>query len=278
MAGNSAESGRSVTSKVTAILTAFTDGSMHSLTEIARLTGLPISTAHRLASELAAWHVLERTEDGLYRVGLPLRMIGGRAGNSHSLWERAPYVLEDLSSATRRDVRLGVLQNLAVTYIEKLAGHRPVSSLSDGAVLPAHATAVGKALLAFCPPRVVDTLIAQGLKPFTPYTLTTPERLRRGLAVTRLARVAVSRWELELGKSAVATPVFGPGGVVIAALEVRVSDLRSDFQVIRPALSVAARSLSRELACESGNRWPLPAMSTNFALHGGRNGGSAPVA
>jgi DNA-binding IclR family transcriptional regulator len=54
MAGNSTESGRSVTSKITSILMTFTEGSVHSLTEIARLAGLPVSTAHRLTSELAS--------------------------------------------------------------------------------------------------------------------------------------------------------------------------------------------------------------------------------
>ena len=76
MAGNSTESGRSVTSKITSILLTFTQGNEHSLTEIARLAGLPISTAHRLTSELASWRLLERTEGGLYRAGLPLRTIG----------------------------------------------------------------------------------------------------------------------------------------------------------------------------------------------------------
>src|SRR6188472_161369 len=110
MAGNSTESGRSVTSKITSILLTFTEGSEHSLTEIARLAGLPISTAHRLTSELASWRLLDRTEDGHYRAGLPLRMIGtpesGRAGLPN-IAERAPCVIEDLSAATRCRVRLG---------------------------------------------------------------------------------------------------------------------------------------------------------------------------
>ena len=62
MAGNSTESGRSVTSKITSILMTFTQGSVHSLTEIARLAGLPVSTTHRLTAELASWRLLERTE------------------------------------------------------------------------------------------------------------------------------------------------------------------------------------------------------------------------
>jgi hypothetical protein len=73
MAGNSAEPGRSVTSKVVAILLTFHNGNEHSLTEIAQLTCLPISATHRLVTELAGWGVLERTEDSRFCVGLPSR-------------------------------------------------------------------------------------------------------------------------------------------------------------------------------------------------------------
>ena len=65
-----------MTSKVTAILMVFADGGVHTLTEIASAANLPTSTAHRLASELVAWRLLERTEERSYRIGLPLRMIG----------------------------------------------------------------------------------------------------------------------------------------------------------------------------------------------------------
>jgi hypothetical protein len=58
----------------------------------------------------------------------------------------------------------------------------------------------------------------------------------------------VSRWELQLGSSAVAAPVFGAGGRVVAALEVRVRHQRAEVPLVQPALLVAARSLSRELA------------------------------
>jgi DNA-binding IclR family transcriptional regulator len=248
MAGKSEDAGRSVTNKVITILMTFTGGTAYSLTELARLTGLPMSTAHRLATELASWGVLERTEDGNYRVGLPLRMIGTQTWPTPSISERAPRVMEDLSAATRTEVRLGVFADLDVAYIEKPLGGRPVTAFSAGATVPAHATALGKALLAFAAGRTVDMVMAQGLKAYTPYTLTTPNRLRRALAVIRLARIAVSRWEFALGASAIAAPVCGPGGHVVAALGLAVRDLRTDLQLMQPALTVAARSLSRELA------------------------------
>jgi DNA-binding IclR family transcriptional regulator len=258
MAGNSTESGRSVTSKITSILMTFTEGSEHSLTEIARLAGLPISTAHRLTSELATWRLLERTEDGHYRAGLPLRMIGTGDGCPPSIQERAPCVLEDLSAATRSRARLGVLRELEVAYIEKQPGTGPVSAFTPAATLPAHPTALGRALLAFSPTSTVEMTIMRGLRPYTAHTVTSPDRFRRALAVTRLTRVAVTRWELEPGGSAVAMPVFGWGGEVVAAIELSVRDLGHELKPVMAALSIASRSLSRELAGEASTPRPAP--------------------
>jgi DNA-binding IclR family transcriptional regulator len=250
MAGNSADAGRSVTSKVIAILLTFTNGSVFSLTEIARLAGLPISTAHRLATELVAWGMLERTHDGQYRVGMQLRAIASEPApvqTPATIHERARRVMEDLSAAgSRATVRLGVLEGLEVAFIEKTAGNRPVSTVFEAATAPAHATAMGKALLAFSAPETVDLVIARGLKRYTPFTVTSPDRLRRALSTTRLTRVAVARRELELTGSAVAVPVFGTGGAVVAALELTVREPH-DLRLIQAPLIVAARGLSREL-------------------------------
>jgi DNA-binding IclR family transcriptional regulator len=248
MAGNSTEAGRSVTNKITSILMTFTEGSDHSLTEIAQLAGLPISTAHRLTSELASWRLLERTTEGRYRAGLPLRMLG--AGDVHppDLRERAPCVLEDLAQATRCRARLGILQELEVAYIEKQPGLRPVSAFASAATLPAHATALGRALLAFAPPSTVEMTIMRGLRAYTPHTITSPDRLRRALAVTRVTKVAVTRFELEATTCAVGVPVFGAGGEVVAAIELTVPDLGRELHPVMASLSIASRSLSRELA------------------------------
>jgi DNA-binding IclR family transcriptional regulator len=92
---------------------------------IAQLAGLPVSTAHRLTSELASWQVLERTDDGRYRAGLALRMIGTAGhGGAPSLSERAPCVLEDLAAATKSRVRLGVLQNWRCPISRSVQGRR----------------------------------------------------------------------------------------------------------------------------------------------------------
>jgi len=151
-----------------------------------------------------------------------------------------------------------VLGERDVTYIEKPRGRRPVTTFAQHATVPAHATAMGKALLAFSAPALVDMFLGRGLTAYTPFTLTAPDRFRRALAMARLSRLAVARWELEPDRSALAVPVFGPGGRVAAAIEVRVDDPAAELPTVRPALVIAGRSLTRELSAnpDLGSRTP----------------------
>jgi DNA-binding IclR family transcriptional regulator len=247
MAGNSLEPGRSVTSKVAAILLTFHNGDKHSLTEIARLTSLPVSTAHRLVTELEGSGLLERTDDGEFWAGLPLKVLSCGTSYSPGIVEATRCTLEDLATAARARARLGILIGLQVAFIEKHCDGGPVTTFGQAPRLPVHATALGKALLAFSPAELLDRIITNGLQRYTPHTLTDPEKLRRCLATTRRTRVAFVRWEFQQGISAVAVPVFGADRVVVAALEVTVPNLCVDLQAANCVLTVAARGISREL-------------------------------
>jgi IclR family acetate operon transcriptional repressor len=246
MAGNAVESGRTVTSKVTAILMAFADGTDWSLSELARLTRIPLTTTHRLVTELAAAQLLERAPGGGYRVGPAVGRLCRDTETAPTVARLAPAVLDDLAGATGRPVRLGVLRGLRVAYVEK-AGRAPATSFASGAALPAHASALGKVLLAFAPPATAKAVVSTGLPRYTAHTLTRACDLMHALSVTRLTRIATCDGELVAGECAVAAPVTGPGGRVLAALEMRVPDLRG-LDDTRRLLTVTARGLSRELA------------------------------
>ncbi len=261
MAGNSKISGRSVISKVSAILLSITEGNGYTLTEIATRSGMPLSTVHRLVNELAAWGLLERDDKGHYRAGPPIKALGRDDPSSVALtWpilrERLVPVLDDLFRATGAPVRAGFLTGSEVAYVEKACAHLPVSALSAAARLPAHATALGKALMAFSPAATVDLIVAHGLKRYSRTTITRPERLRSMLRTVRGTRLAVSDGELDEDWRGVAAPVFGPGGCVVAAVELRVRDLTRDLAGVRAALIVAASGLSRDLTAAA---WPAAA-------------------
>jgi DNA-binding IclR family transcriptional regulator len=250
---NSAD-GRSVTSKLAAILQTFSTGNVHSLSDIARSANLPVSTAHRLTAELAEWGFLERTDDKRYRVGMLVAHLGTRVWHEPNLQEHARRVLDDLSSATHATVRLGVLEDLAVSYVEKRPDTYPASTSFETRVLPAHATAMGKALLAFAPQETVDAVIDNGLDQYTPFTIVAAPALRRALAIARMTRVATTRQELRLNTAAVAVPVVAGGGAVVAALELTTSGAGYQLHVIQSAVVVAARALSRELTTRQQRR------------------------
>ena len=289
MAGNSTDPGRSVTSKVTAILMVFADDGVHTLTEIACCANLPTSTAHRLASELVAWRLLERTEERSYRIGLPLRMIASEYSESEvgtytQTVMRALPVLHELSRATHNEVRLGVLRGSEVLTLQPHTNRFSERVNAEGlthAVIPAHATAAGKAVLAFSPPAVVNRVIAAGLPAFTPHTITSPDVLRQKLSVIRLTQIATSRNEFECGKAAIAMPIFYRGGRVAASIELAVGDLGRELKPAASALSVACHSLSRQLATEcrlkvSGVNLPVLGQSAILNRTRGRFGPDQP--
>jgi DNA-binding IclR family transcriptional regulator len=242
---SSARGPRTLVSRFAAILDTFRFGGRHSMVEIARMTGLPVSTTHRLTSDMAAWQILHRTPEGEYRIGLALQMLKADTTCLPTLHELAPHVLTDLSEATQRRARVGVLENDRVSYAEKQPGADPVTSFCPSATLPTHATALGKALVAFAPPGAT-TSISRRMTAYTARTLTSPDRLRSTLNSVRLTHLAVSYGELVDGDLAVATPVFA-GDEAVAALELQVHDLHDDLRMCAATLTVAARGLSRAL-------------------------------
>jgi len=253
VAGNATDGRRSVISKISVLLRAFGQGGVYTLSELAEYTGLPVSTTHRLATELTEWQLLERLDDRRFRPGPSLRTLGGHSSSATSIRDLGAPVLEDLSLATGANTRLGMLNELSsVRYIHK-SHSQPVSQFSPAATLPIHATAMGKVLLAFSPADLIDTFLARTLRAYTPHTVTDPERLRWILRSTRARRMALSHRELQLNHVAVAAPVFGVGGHIVASLELMIDDVSTDLNPALPALIVAAGGLSRELgrpSCE----------------------------
>jgi DNA-binding IclR family transcriptional regulator len=270
MAGNSTDPGRSVTSKVTAILMAFTDDAVLTLTEIASTAQLPSSTAHRLASELVVWHLLERTANGSYRIGLPLRIIANDPSdfevlNRAVLVMRAQPVLAELARTVRTDAKLGVLQGDEVRYLSQ-SGQRPTDMAHLVPRFPAHATAVGKALLAFSPTSVVDRVLSTGMP--TTKVSAASDKLRQALSTIRITHIATARDAYQVDRFAIAMPVFSGGGKVTAAIELTIREPDTDREAAVGALIVACRSLSRQLGTES------PAWNTMRCNENGSTGTS----
>ena len=250
MAGGSTQwQGRSVISKVVSLLDAFGPTTPElSLGELARITGLPVSTTYRLATELVEWGGLERAEPAGYRIGMRLWELGVLAPRGGDLREVAMPFMQDLYEATHENVHLAVRDGLEALYVETISGRDSVPTRSRrGGRLPLHATGVGKVLLAHAPPDVLATVVESGMRRYTPYTVVAPGHLRRALTEVRRHGVAYAREEMSLGSLSVAAPVHGAGGTVVAALALVLNQGRGDLRRLAPAVRTAAISTSRAL-------------------------------
>jgi DNA-binding IclR family transcriptional regulator len=85
---------------------------------------------------------------------------------------------------------------------------------------PAYCTAEGQAILAFQPQEVIDRVVAAGLEPRTPNTITSPDRFLKALAAVRQRGCAIEDEENELGMVGIAAPIRDDVGVVVGAIGV----------------------------------------------------------
>ncbi|MGI5128532.1 IclR family transcriptional regulator [Pseudonocardia sp. CA-107938] len=243
---------QSVTERALALLASFrADHPELTLTELSRRSGLPLTTTHRLASELVAGGALERV-GGRYRIGLWLWEVASLAPRGFGLREAAMPFLEDVYEATRQNVQLAVLATDAgaaeVVYLERLAPRHAVSVVTRvGGRMPVHATAVGRVLLAHGPRELQEAVLSRPLQRFTTATETDPDRLRSKLAEVRRTGVAITLRQVELVSLSVAAPVRDAGGEVVAAISV-VAPVEDGAQRYVPVVVAAARAISRTVA------------------------------
>ncbi|WP_405981174.1 IclR family transcriptional regulator [Streptomyces sp. NBC_00158] len=217
-----------------------------SLTEVVRRSGIPRSSAHRILDQLVRLRWLDR--DGRdYRMGMRMLELGALASHHNRLRRAALPLLHELHERTGRLVHLSVLDGAEVVCLERIGGSDATAVPSRvGGRMPAHATAAGKAVLAFSDPGTVEHVLAQGLRPRTARTLVRPLALRAELAATRERGVAYDREESFRGVSCVAAPLRGSGRAIAA---VSVSCCRGDRELTRlaPAVQACARAVWREL-------------------------------
>lgn len=246
--------GIEVLNRAVDLLNAFTygPGSSLSLAEIARRTGLPKATLHRLLAALDVLGLVERTSAG-YQLGIRLFELGEHVPRKQKLREAALPFLQDLFEASHDTVHLAVLDGTDAVYLERIRGHRPINVASRvGGRLPAYCTGVGKALLAFNPEAAMKAL-AMPLTARTAYTITNHQVLAEELARIRQAGIAYDREENTLGIVCVAAPILIDDRA-IGAISITCSPPRTDVERYAPAVKAAALGIRRTIARTPGLR------------------------
>ncbi len=152
------------------------------ISDLARRLRIAKSTAHRLAVTLVSEGMLEQDGgSGKYRLGVALFRLGALVRRRMEVSNEARPFLYDLREKINESVHLAILDGTEIMYVYNLESTHAIRMRSDlGVRKPAHCTAEGQAILAFQPQPVIDEVIAAGLVPRTPRTITTRRQVPQG--------------------------------------------------------------------------------------------------
>src|SRR5580700_1540036 len=210
-------------------------------TGLSTATGLAKSTTSRLLLALERNGLVRRDDHGRFLPGEMFVSFAWRGGAEAGLIAVAQPFLERLGKATGETINLGVSSNGMVEQIAQVDSKYLIGGTNwVGMSVPLHCSALGKVLLAYgAAPLPPDQLERR-----TDKTITTEAALRAELAGVRARGYAVTDEELEPGLVAVAAPIYGYDGSVVAALSVSGPASR----MARDGLAAAASQCAEEAA------------------------------
>ncbi len=190
------------------------------VTEIANGLGVHKSTAFRLVATLERHDIVSQSEDrGKYRLGVGVLRLAGATRVRLDLVQESRPVTADLAVQVGETVNIVVLSGQEALYLDQVAGPSALQMhMWAGQRVPLHATSNGKVLLAFAADGTAERLLQDPLTRFTDNTIRTVAEFADGLAEVRERGYATAVDELEQGLTAVAAPVFGIDGHVVASV------------------------------------------------------------
>jgi len=208
--------------KMLEVLEAFSSSDPElSVVEIARRTGLPRTTVHRIVDSLRSVGFLEQDASrDRYRLGIKLFELGGSALMNLPLYREAPPFVDTLAKLSGEDVHLCVFDGAQMVFVNRRSQitPRPHNTVITMEASPCHSTGVGKAALAFQSDAVIDRVIRAGLPRFTPNTIVEPKRLKAELAAIRSRGYSVDDCEHEPELRCAGAPIRNGTGRVFAAI------------------------------------------------------------
>ncbi|HYF59945.1 MAG TPA: IclR family transcriptional regulator C-terminal domain-containing protein [Burkholderiaceae bacterium] len=238
-----------------AVLRAFdAEHPAQTLSDVARRAGVSRAAARRLLHTLVGLGYAA-TDGRLFRLRPKVLELGFSYLHGTGLWDVAqPYMVE-LVERIHESCSAAVLDGDDIVYVARVPMRTRIMSISLGlgSRLPAHLTSMGRVLLAALPAAELDARLAAlgRIAPRTERTLVDADALRRAIAKAGAQGFAILDQELEPGLRSVAVPVHGPGGAVVAALNVGTHATRVPLDDLRgrilPALRETARAVSRAL-------------------------------
>lgn len=202
-----------------------------SLKQLASVTELHPSTAHRILAAMCNARFVERQDAGTYRLGIRLLELGAIVKSRISLREVALPHMQQLHETIGEAINLGARRDDEIVYLERTSSGRSAVRVVYlvGGRAPLHLTSLGKLFLAADGPQKVREYAKRtNLPGKTPHSLTSLAALEKELDKVRRHDIAYDDEEAEMGLKCVAAPIRDDEGVIVAALSVSAPTDRHD--------------------------------------------------
>jgi DNA-binding IclR family transcriptional regulator len=194
-----------------------------SLKELAKVSGLHPSTAHRILNDMVITRFVDRIEPGTYRLGMRLLELGNVVKSRLSVREAALDAMRALHRKTQQTVNLSVRQGDEIVYIDRAFSERSGMQVvrAIGGRAPLHLTSTGKLFLSVDETKAVRAYATRtGLAGHNKNSITDLARLERDLSLVRARGYARDNEELELGVRCMAAGIRDDSGKVVAGLSI----------------------------------------------------------
>ena len=241
--------------KITSLFEVLAKHEELALSEISLKIDVHKSTAYRFLTSLKELgYVRQNPGNDKYSLSLRLFEVGAEVLARLNEREEARPVMKRLAEQSEETIHLGMLDDDEVVYIDKIDSPQTLRMYSAiGRRSPAYCTALGKALLAWAPPELLNRLLGKGnLYRFSEHTIVEPYRIKEELHNIRALGYAEDREEHELGICCVAAPIRNMSGDVTAAISLSLPTLRFQEErlpYLRQVVVEAAREISSRLGC-----------------------------
>ncbi len=245
--------------KVLNLLELLSDSNELRLTDISKNLNMGITTVYRMLATLKYHgYVIQNKKTSKYHLGYKLFILGNKVQKTFDLLNVVTPFLQSLSKKTNEGINFSILERRETMCLSKIESREILrTDIEIGTKIPAHCSAVGKAILAFLPEEKLTTLYSNEndrLNTSTINSISSVMKLKECLKKIRKNGYAIDKEEYQIGIHCIGVPILNAKGISIAGISVTGPSSRfnqSEIKKLKNTLINISKDISHQLNMEN---------------------------
>jgi len=238
--------------KVLNLLELLSDSNELRLTDISKNLNIGFTTVYRMLVTLKCHgYIIQNKKTLKYRLGHKLFILGNKVQNTFDLLNIVVPFMQDLSKKTNEGINFSILEDRETVCLSKIESPETLrTDIKIGTKIPAHCTAVGKAILAFLPEEQFTILYGNEndrLNTPTKNSISSVIELKECLKKIRKNRYAIDKEEYQIGINCLGVPILNAKGIPVAGISVTGPSSRftlSNINKLKNTLMIISKDIS----------------------------------